>query len=175
MTQKTLLIVDDDVAFLKSVNRALKEEPYKILLASSGPEALDLLAEYSVNVVVTDFRMPKMDGLSLLRKVRIDSPDSIVIMLTAISDIQIAIKAINELGIFKFLLKPIQLDFFKETIARAMKAADSLVNQSGLPEAARGRDTFLCELEKKFPGITRTPPRDKDGYYLIPLNNLDHH
>lgn len=174
MTQKTLLIVDNDVAFLNSVNRVLKKEPYKILLASSGQEALDLLGQYSVNVVVTDYLMPEMDGLSLLRRVRLDSPYSIVIMLTAIADIQIAIKAINELGIFKFLLKPIQLDFFKETIARAMEIDDYLINQACLPEAARDRDTFLHELEQNFPGITQTPPRDKDGYYLIPLNNSDH-
>jgi len=88
-------------------------------------------------------------------------------MLTAVSDVHVAIEAINELGIFKFLLKPIQVASFKQTIKRAMEASETNQVQRSNQDLLRPRDIVLHELEKSYPGITSIPPRDKDGYFII--------
>lgn len=168
MGEQTLLIVDDEPAFLKSVSRILRLEQYRLLTAGSGSCALKLARNNEMSVVISDYQMPGMDGLSFLKKIRLEQPYAVQILLTAVSDIHIAIEAINELGIFKFILKPIQVDSFKQTIKRAMEASGAnLAPRHSSPESARPRDVVLHELEKNFPGITSIPPRDEEGYYLI--------
>jgi DNA-binding NtrC family response regulator len=167
MKEQTLLIVDDEPSFLNSVSRILRLEQYRILTADSGSNALELVRNNEISVVVSDYRMPGMDGLSLLRKIRLEQPHAVQIILTAVPDVHIAIEALNELGIFKFLLKPIQFESFKQTIKQAMEASRANLAPHSPPEFARPRDIVLRELEKDFPGITSIPPRDKEGYYLI--------
>jgi len=167
MRKQTLLIVDDETSFLNSASRTLRLEPYRLLTADNGHSALELVKNNEISVVVSDYRMPGMDGLTLLKKIRLEQPHVILIMLTAVSDVHVAIEAINELGIFKFLLKPIQFASFKQTIKRAMEASETNQAQRSNPDLLRPRDIVLHELEKSYPGITSIPPRDKDGYYII--------
>lgn len=163
-----ILIVDDDESLLKSASRSLRQDGYDVIVASSSDRAIELLKEHRVSVVVSDYMMPKVDGLTLLKKIRIEYPDILLIMLTAVSDINVAVEAINNTGIFKFLLKPIKFSEFKNAITMAVKVHRIPVGARGdNPDPERVSETMIESLEMQHPGITSLPPRDKEGYFLI--------
>lgn len=165
-----ILIVDDDESLLKSASRSLRQDGYDVIVASSSDRAIELLKEHRVSVVVSDYMMPKVDGLTLLKKIRIEYPDILLIMLTAVSDINVAVEAINNTGIFKFLLKPIKFSEFKNAITMAVKVHRIPVETRGdndNPDPERVSETMIESLEMQHPGITSLPPRDKEGYFLI--------
>jgi len=114
-----ILLVDDESSILDAWRRNLSRE-FQIETATSGAQALELAAGNGpYAVIVSDMRMPGMDGIQLLSKIKTKSPDTIRIMLTGHSDIETAINAINEGSIFRFLSKPTS----KETMARTLTAA----------------------------------------------------
>jgi len=102
----TLLLVDDEENILRSLQRSLRHTPYQVLCASDGLQALELLQSQPVDVVVSDSRMPGMDGPSLLTEVQRRWPDTMRIMLTGYSDMAATIKAINEGRIYCYISKP---------------------------------------------------------------------
>src|SRR5258708_20543161 len=105
MAEKVLL-VDDEQNILEGYKRSLSRE-FQIETATGGEEALALVAEKGpYAVVISDMRMPGMDGLQLLSNLKSTSPDTIRVMLTANADMDTAINAINEGNIFRFLNKP---------------------------------------------------------------------
>lgn len=114
-----ILLVDDDRNILDGYRRSLHSE-FVMETAESGQDALRLLeAKAAYAVVISDMRMPGMDGIELLKRAKKASPDTVRIMLTGNADVQTAIEAINEGNIFRFLIKPCS----KETMARAITAA----------------------------------------------------
>jgi response regulator RpfG family c-di-GMP phosphodiesterase len=113
-----ILLVDDEVSVLEGYQRLLHRD-FQLETASSGMEALARLqGSGPYAVVVSDQRMPEMDGVQLLAKVKVQSPDTVRIMLTGNSDIDTAVHAVNEGNIFRFLTKPCS----KETLARTLNA-----------------------------------------------------
>lgn len=105
-----VLFVDDEANVLFAYKRNLRGF-FDVTTAETGTSALEILSnEPAFAVVVSDYRMPEMDGISFLHKVRELCPDSVRIILTGYADLQIAIDAINEGNIFRFLTKPIQND-----------------------------------------------------------------
>lgn len=164
--QRSILVVDDEADFLSSIRRLLRREPYAVLTAESGAAALDLLARNPVSIVVSDYRMPGINGLALLRQVRAQRPEILTIMLTAISEIDIAMKAINDAGVYKFFLKPVEIHDFKLTLKRATEHLDLVAERNGLRRELSTRDNLLRSLENRFPGITKVD-RDKNGAYIL--------
>ncbi|HSG21352.1 MAG TPA: EAL domain-containing protein, partial [Azonexus sp.] len=104
--QSTLLLVDDEPSVLSSLKRVLRRENYRILTANSGEEALALLAEHEVGVILTDQRMPGMTGTELLARARIMHPKAIRLVLSGYTGLDSLADAINRGEIFKFLTKP---------------------------------------------------------------------
>jgi response regulator RpfG family c-di-GMP phosphodiesterase len=102
----TLLLVDDEESILNSLRRLLRSQPYEVLLATSGAQALEIMAQRPVELVMSDARMPNMDGATLLAHVHQRYPDSIRIMLTGYADPSAIIKAINEGQIHRYISKP---------------------------------------------------------------------
>jgi response regulator RpfG family c-di-GMP phosphodiesterase len=114
-----ILLVDDDSNALSGYRRILSRE-FHLETALGGEEALKLVAEKGpYAVVVSDMRMPGMDGILLLSRVRMESPNTIRVMLTGQGDMDTAVHAINEGAIFRFLNKPCS----KETMAKTLTAA----------------------------------------------------
>lgn len=101
-----VLIVDDDVLFLRGLSRALRNQPFRLITARSGEEAQELLKRWPVNVIVCDERMPGMSGTSLLAWVARHFPNTVRIVLTGQPDLPTAMKAINDGQVFRFLTKP---------------------------------------------------------------------
>ncbi len=114
MAKPAILAVDDDPAVAAAVVRDLRTrygEDYRVLRATSGPEALEILADLALKdrpaaAVVTDQRMPGMTGIEVLQQVRQQSPDSKLVLLTAYADTDVAIRAINDIALDYYLMKP---------------------------------------------------------------------
>ena len=115
----TVLFVDDEVNILKALQRMLRCEDMKVLTASSGAEAVELLQRQPAQVVVTDQRMPEMSGVDLLAAVRERWPDTVRMMLTGYTDMGIAVEAINRGEIFRLITKPWNDDELRATLRQA--------------------------------------------------------
>jgi DNA-binding NtrC family response regulator len=163
---RTILVVDDEVDFLSSMRRSLRKEPYQVITSDNGSAALQLLTRHEISLVISDYKMPEMDGLILLKKIRLDYPHIITIMLTALSEVDIAMKAVNDVGVYKFLMKPVEINSLKVTLRRALESLDLRVERDDLLQKIKRRDNVLNELERKHPGITLVD-LDADGNYII--------
>jgi len=120
--QVRILLVDDEINVLRSLERNFLDEEYEILTASSGTEGFSILQDVSpVQVVISDFRMPQMNGVDFLREVRRRWPDTVRIVLSGYADTAVVISAINEGEIYKFIPKPWNDDELKITIMNALE------------------------------------------------------
>lgn len=102
----TLLLVDDEENVINSLRRVLRSQPYRVLSANSGPAALAILEAEEVDVIISDSRMPGMDGPALLAQVQDRWPAVMRILLTGYSDLKATIKAINSGNIYRYISKP---------------------------------------------------------------------
>ncbi len=106
----TILFVDDETRVLKSIKRGLIGEPYDCLFAISGMEALEIMASRPVQVIITDMRMPEMNGLELLREVRKRYPETIRMVLSGYAQTNTVLAAVNEGYVYRYITKPWRLD-----------------------------------------------------------------
>lgn len=114
-----VLFVDDDINILKAMKRNFHEQ-FSIATASTIDEALNLLNDHQFPIVISDMKMPEMNGADLLIYVKQKSPDTIRVLLTGESGLPEAIKAINESDIYKFLTKPCPPEALRKTIESAI-------------------------------------------------------
>lgn len=114
------LVVDDEPRLRQALVRLMQGDGFTCLEASSGQEALDLLDRHPVALVLSDLRMPGMDGSELLREMRMAHPDVAVIMLTAVAEAEAAVKCLS-LGAMDYLTKPFS---YEEVRARAAQALE---------------------------------------------------
>jgi DNA-binding NtrC family response regulator len=115
----TILVVDDEVGVRQSFNMALKDE-YEVILTETGAEALNVLARRSIDLVLLDILLPDMDGLKILEKIRLTEPETDVIMVTAVNDVQTAVKSIK-LGAYEYVIKPFVVADLMALIVRALE------------------------------------------------------
>ncbi|WP_223416001.1 MULTISPECIES: HD domain-containing phosphohydrolase [unclassified Pseudomonas] len=101
-----VLLVDDEESILNSLRRLLRGQPYDVLLATSGAQALEIMAQQPIDLVMSDARMPNMDGATLLALIHQHYPDTVRIMLTGYADPSAIIKAINDGQIHRYISKP---------------------------------------------------------------------
>ena len=120
MTQPRLLVVDDDPPSREVVAEALRAEGYEVATAEGGRAALALATERVFDVVVSDIRMPDLDGMALLRGLREAAPDATVILLTAFGTVEAALEAIKA-GAFDYVAKPLHLGDLLLTVRRAVE------------------------------------------------------
>lgn len=106
MNRKTILLVDDEENIRNALTRVLKSEGYHILGAKSGAEALRILAEEQVHVILSDLGMPEMDGVTLLKKVARNYPDTVRLVVSAYADAQNILAAVNTGEIYRYIVKP---------------------------------------------------------------------
>ena len=118
-----VLVVDDEQSLRKVLAATLQREGYEVQVASDGEEALAALDRDGADVVVTDLVMPRMDGLSLLRKVVVSHPDVPVIVVTAHGRVDSAVEAMKA-GAFDFVTKPFEHAELKTIIAKAARQSD---------------------------------------------------
>jgi len=115
-----ILFVDDEVSTLHALERYLLNEPFSLLFAQSGKQALEIMIKQSVHILVTDMKMPEMDGLELLKTVKIKFPATIRLVLSGYSRLSSIIPAINSGEIYRYITKPIEPEIFKKTLWNAV-------------------------------------------------------
>ncbi len=116
----SVLVVDDEPASRESLADVLKEEGYELASAASGEEALGLLDQAEFDLVITDLRMPGIDGVTLLREVRRRCPQTLVILITAHASVETAVEALRE-GAHDYMIKPLVYDDVLGKIARLLE------------------------------------------------------
>ena len=121
-TKPAILVVDDDKNTRDGLDRALRRS-YRVLLAESAETALQMLSKSTIDIILTDLRMPGMDGLALLQRVLARDPRTICILLTAYGSVEIAVKAMK-MGAYDFLTKPVNLDHLDILLKRALRSRD---------------------------------------------------
>jgi DNA-binding NtrC family response regulator len=133
-TEKTVLFVDDEDKILRSIKRIMFDQKYNCLYAAGGPEALEILKENEVQVLVTDMRMPEMSGLELLRIVKTEYPQIVRIVLSGYTQINTLLAAINQGEILRYIKKPFEeeqellialqdgFEYYEKTLAAQSKA-----------------------------------------------------
>lgn len=120
MEEIKVLIVDDEELVLRSLRRLLMDENYTILTATSGEEGLEILQREEPQIIISDYRMPDMNGVDFLRKAYLRIPDSVRIIISGYADISAIIGAINEGRIYKFIPKPWNDEELKATLSNAI-------------------------------------------------------
>jgi DNA-binding NtrC family response regulator len=134
--RRTVLVVDDEVNLRKVLSALLRRDGYDVLTASDGEEALGLLARNSVDLVLTDLRMPHVGGMALLRRVLERHAGTPVVILTAHGSVNDAVEAMK-LGAFDFLSKPIDQKELRVVVEKAVTTAQLSRRE---PEVALGRE-----------------------------------
>jgi DNA-binding NtrC family response regulator len=165
--EDSILIVDDEPNVISALTRVFIDEPYRIYSANSASEAMEILKEYTVKVVVSDEKMPDVTGSEFLSMVREQFPNIIRIILTGHASIEAAMKAINEGEIYRFFTKP----WNDMDIRFAVKAAIDKYNleeeNRRLLNIIRQQALNIKLLERQFPGISKLD-RDENGRIVLP-------
>lgn len=117
----TILFVDDETSILSSLKRLFRPFGYRILMAESGAQGLEILANESVDLVVSDMRMPEMNGAQFLEKVREKWPETVRILLTGYAEIGSTIDAINKGQIYRYVSKPWEDNDITTTVKHALQ------------------------------------------------------
>jgi putative two-component system response regulator len=114
-----ILIVDDEPTICSLIDRRLTREGYSCVTANNGKEALDLFLKKSFSLVLSDIRMPEMDGIELLKTIRALSPKMMMVMVTGYPEINMAVEALR-LGAYDFILKPADLELVVHSVKKAL-------------------------------------------------------
>jgi len=115
-----ILIVDDEKTIRDSLQLVLSEEGYETETSSDGMEALEIIKNKMIDVVITDIKMPNLDGMELLNQAGKISPDTFFILMTAYASVKTAIEALRE-GAYDYLIKPVEFD---DLLARIKRLAN---------------------------------------------------
>jgi two-component system nitrogen regulation response regulator NtrX len=134
---RLVLVVDDESSIRQSLTGALKDEGYRVMVASSGKEALEAIRSERPDVVVLDIWMPEMDGIETLRQIKLEWTDQIVIMMSGHGNIETAVKA-TKLGAFDFIEKPLSLE----------RLLVLLQNVSSVQDLARENQALRKQIQK---------------------------
>jgi DNA-binding NtrC family response regulator len=136
-----ILIVDDEEIIIRSCLRILGDEDYAVDAVQDGAEALRKVEENPYDVIILDIMMPKIDGLEVLQQVKERHPDVEVVMVTGLSQIQTAVKAMK-LGAFDYLSKPFDPDELKLVVGRALERRRLLSENRDLKDEVSSKYRF---------------------------------
>ncbi len=156
MTQAsyTILLVDDQPEVLRTLRAAIKDRARRVLSTSDPNEALRIVEEEFVDVLLCDVEMPGMTGTELCARVRERHPDVVRMILTGNDSLSAAIRAINEGGVFRYLTKPWRLEDLNDAVAASLAQVDTLRRNAEDRLLSAARDQILSELERAYPGVT---------------------
>lgn len=169
-----ILLVDDEPHVIEGLKRILHHEPYEVLSAGYANEALQILTQEPVSVVISDEKMPGLQGAEFLAMVYKHFPETVRIMLTGHANLDLAIRAINEGRIYRFFVKPCNGDELRHTVRQAIQQKELADKSRQLLQKVKEQDLVLQRLEKDNPGITRVD-RDSTGAIVVddPGSDLD--
>ncbi len=158
ISKKKILIVEDNEYVLGSIKLLLSKEGYAITTTTDGPAAIELFKKEQYDLVITDIKMPQMDGLELLQRLKGEFPDISVIMMTAFGSIKNAVGAMK-MGACDYITKPVSSEEIKLVIQKVFEKQDLTTEVKALREELKGR--------YKFDNIIGKNQKMQDIYDLI--------
>ncbi len=158
MASERILIVDDEEGMRRLLSRVLTREGYDTVAVGSGAEALRLVANERFDLVVTDIKMPEMDGLQLLAELKEYEPSLLVIVITAYGTIENAVQALRS-GAYDYIAKPFENDEIRLTVAKALERERLLAENRYLHAELEGRYDFS--------GIIGSSPAMEKVYEMV--------
>ncbi len=150
-----ILFVDDEPSILSALQREFRHSGYRLLTADSAAGALDLLTRESVDLVITDMRMPAMDGAELLQRVRRNWPRISRVLMTGHADLAQTIRAINEGGVHYYVGKPWEEAQLRQVTEDALERALLYRENERLLAVTQAQNARLTELAEKLEGRVR--------------------
>lgn len=165
MSQQRILVVDDEMIVCESCQRILEEEGYDIDIALSGTEAFQKMKENPFDIVITDLKMPGIDGMEVLQTLRRDYPDVIVIMITGFSTVETAVEAMKQ-GAFDYIPKPFTPDEVTVVVKKALEKRSLLLENIYLRQELQVKYGFgniagkSKKMQEIYRIITKVAPTD---------------
>ncbi len=161
--KKQVLIVDDEPNLRKILAAQLARDGYDVMTAEDGAEGLQMLKEHHIDLVVTDLKMPNVDGMTLLREALREDPDLPVVMITAHGTVDTAVEALK-IGAFDYLTKPFDKDEVRQVVSKALRTrelGDTDAKEPAKGAGARfgiiGQSVGLGELYQVLERVADTP------------------
>jgi response regulator RpfG family c-di-GMP phosphodiesterase len=158
---KTLLCVDDELAVLSALKRTLRSRDLTVITATSGAQALEVMAGVPVDLVISDMRMPGMDGAQLLEHIRHDWPDTVRILLTGYSDASATIRAVNRGQIFRYLQKPWDEQDLAESVREGLALRTRLKDEARLLSMGATQTAQLRQLNDELQQLQEQHAADR--------------
>lgn len=165
-TDNQILIVDDEPHVISAIMRGMDEEPYRLVGASGGSEALQLMQRQRFKVVISDEKMPGMDGAEFLGVVKELYPETVRIMLTGHASVEATMRAVNSGEIYRFFTKPWDDTELKLALRSAVEKFDLEQENRRLLRTIKHQSQELRYLERSYPGIGELR-RSADGAITI--------
>jgi len=148
--KNSVLFVDDEVHILSSIRRAVVDEDYTAYFANSAQEALDILDKKTISVIVTDMRMPVMDGLTMLKIAKEKQPEMRRIVLSGFTQLSQVLASINEGDIHKYITKPWEMDDLLSVIREAVEMYNLVKEKEELAKALEQRNIAYKNVFKSI-------------------------
>lgn len=173
----SILLVDDEPNVIKSLSRLLRG--YTLVTASSGEEGLAIAEQNAFDLVISDYKMPGMDGISFLSKFMLMQPDAVRLILTGYADLETTQTAINDIGVFRFINKPWNNQEVINAVEKGLELKYVLLENRRLADQVRQQQALLNQqeailraLEAEEPGITKVNWAP-DGSIILDVEGLD--
>lgn len=165
---ETVLFVDDERNILNAFMRVFRMEGYNILTAGSGPEGLELVKGNRVALVVSDHRMPGMEGVEFLSKVKEVSPDTVRFMLTGYADLKAVMGAINKGEVYRYITKPWNDDELKAAVRDAVNLYRIVEENRTLHELTARQNIELGELNRNLEAkVAEKTRKIRDNFFAF--------
>lgn len=168
-----ILCVDDEANILSALRRTLTSFGYDVVTAKSGQEGLKHLQREPVPLVISDMRMPGMDGVSFLEYVSVRWPDTVRVLLTGYSSLESTIDAVNRGHVYCYIAKPWDDDDLKVTVSQALNHYDMIMENKRLADQVRAQQDQMQEQQREIERLRKHHPelmsveRDSGGAITI--------
>ena len=168
MGAETILVVDDDEDILDLIERHLSNRGYEVLTAYDGEQAISLLDKLMFDLVITDLKMPKFDGMEVLRKAKEKDPNTEVVILTGHGTMDSVVEALRDGGAFDYLQKPLhnikQLSFVtKKALERKRLRLENQKLLEALNETTSRLKDKLTRVSKDLTGVVHLISSSSDN------------
>lgn len=166
--EQAVLFVDDERNILNSLQRLFRKEGYAILTAESGRDALEIVKANRTSLVVSDHRMPEMDGVEFLSKVKDISPYTVRIILTGYADIRAVMAAVNRGEVYRYVTKPWDDEELKSIVRSAVSHYGIIAENIILQELTRRQNAELTELNRRLEAkVAEKTKKIKDNFFAF--------
>ena len=169
MKETTILVVDDEFAQRDALGGHLRNRGYNTLLADSGSNGIEILQQHLVDLILTDFRMPDMDGMQVLTAARAINPEVEVVIITAYGSVEGAVDAMRE-GACHYLEKPVDLDELDEVVERVLERrqliSENRMLKAQLRETYRAKDNST-DGQPRFDSIISGDPAMEEVLNMV--------